>query len=321
MRSRASSLGCSGSGISLKVPLRAEVSTVADADRQRAARQGGAERHEMAALEVAEHLGLAALHAQQVGGAGHVDVEEGAAHEEVRGFRRDVLGELGEALRGDDAGQPALAAAAHQVGHGAERDFARLVRHLAGGGGREELRLVDHHEHRIPVIALGIEEAAEEGRRAAHLRLGIEAFEVEHHRDPVLAHAGGDALQIALAAGGIDHHMAELVGQRDEIALRVDDGLLDEVALCSRRRRRRCDLPEPELPWTSRRVASSSSRSSRADCPPGAEDATPMSMPDLHQPPSCSYGKIRLGPNTARPQDSAASSISPPQARDGYPQP
>ena len=59
----------------------------------------------MAALEVAEHLGLPALHAQKIGGAGHVDVEEGAAHEEVRGFRRHVLGELGEALGRDDAGQ------------------------------------------------------------------------------------------------------------------------------------------------------------------------------------------------------------------------
>ena len=83
---------------------------LADADRQRAARQRGAKRHEMAALEVAEHLGLPALHAQKIGGAGHVDVEEGAAHEEVRGFRRHVLGELGEALGGDDAGEPALAA-------------------------------------------------------------------------------------------------------------------------------------------------------------------------------------------------------------------
>ena len=39
------------------------------------------------------------------------------------------------------------------------------------------------------------------------------------------------------------------------------------AALCSSSRRSRCDLPEPELPWTSRRVASSSSRSSIADEP------------------------------------------------------
>src|SRR5882762_6732993 len=38
-------------------------------------------------------------------------------------------------------------------------------------------------------------------------------------------------------------------------------------ALCSSSRRRRCDLPEPELPCTSRRVASSSSRSSAAAAP------------------------------------------------------
>ena len=121
MRSRASCFGCSGRGSSLKVPLRVEVSTspmrIGSGRRERGADD------EMATLEVAEHLGLPALHAQKIGGAGHVDVEEGAAHEKVRGFRRHVLGELGKALGRDDAGQSALAPAAHEVGHGAERDF------------------------------------------------------------------------------------------------------------------------------------------------------------------------------------------------------
>src|SRR5437588_1348252 len=39
-------------------------------------------------------------------------------------------------------------------------------------------------------------------------------------------------------------------------------------ALCSGSRRSRWDLPEPELPCTSRRVASSSSRSRAAGAPP-----------------------------------------------------
>ena len=38
-----------------------------------------------------------------------------------------------------------------------ERGLAGLVRDLAGGGRREELRLVHHHEHRVPVVALGLE--------------------------------------------------------------------------------------------------------------------------------------------------------------------
>ena len=75
----------------------------------------------MPARQVAEHLRLAALQPEQVGGTRHVDVEEGAPHQEVGRFRRHVLGELGQALRGDDAGEPALAAPAHQVGHRAER--------------------------------------------------------------------------------------------------------------------------------------------------------------------------------------------------------
>ncbi len=46
-------------------------------------------------------------------------------------------------------------------------------------------------------------------------------------------------------------------------------------ALCSSSRRSRCDLPEPELPCTNRRVASNSSRSSMAGL---AEPAAPISI-------------------------------------------
>ncbi|GJE73322.1 hypothetical protein CHKEEEPN_4886 [Methylorubrum podarium] len=180
----------------------------------------------MAAGEIAKGLGLAAVETQEVGGAGHVDVEEGAAHQEVRGFGRDVLGELGQTLRGDDAGEPPLAPAAHQVGHGAEREAAGLVRHLARGCGCEELRLVHHHQHRVPERAVGIEQPAEEGGGGAHLVLGVEAFEREHDGDPVLAHAGGDAQQLGLVAVRLDHDVAVALGERDEIAFRVDDRLL-----------------------------------------------------------------------------------------------
>ena len=252
----------------------------ADGDRQRPARQGRTERHEMAAREVAEHFGLAPVHAEQIGGARHVDVEEGAAHQEVGGFGRDVLGELGEPLRGDDAGEAALAAAAHQVGHGAERQLARFVGDFAGDGRREKLRLVDDHQHRIPMVALGIEHAAEKGRGGAHLLLDVEPFEIEHDGDAVLAHAAGDARSVRLrCARRRRPRWPNLSASVTKSPSGSMTHCCTQGALCSSRRRSRCDLPEPELPCTSRRVASNSSRSSLASAPPAA---APMSMPTFN---------------------------------------
>ena len=192
----------------------------ADRDRCRALGQGRPQRHEMPARQVAEHLRLAALQPEQVGGARHVDVEEGAAHQEVRRLRRHVLGELGQPLGGDDAGEPPLAAATHQVGHRAERQPARLVRHLAGDGGGEQLRLVHHHQHRIPLRPVGVEQPAEEGGGGPHLVLGVEALQRQHHGDAVLTHPGGDALQLDIVAVRLDHHVAVALGEGDEIPLR-----------------------------------------------------------------------------------------------------
>ncbi len=180
----------------------------------------------MAALQIAEHLGLPALHAEQVGGAGHVDIEEGAAHQEAGGLGGDVLCQLGQTLRGDYPGEPTLAAAAHQVGHSAERQFARFVGDFAGNGGRKDLGFVDHHQHGVPVVAVGIEQAAEEGGGAAHLLLDVEAFEAQHDRDAVLADAGGDGGEFVLRAGGIDDEVAVAVGEGDEVAFGIDDALL-----------------------------------------------------------------------------------------------
>ena len=56
--------------------------------------------------------------------------------------------------------------------------------------------------------------------------LDVEALKIEHDRDAVLANAARDAGQLGLGAGGIDHHMAEFIGQRDEIALGIDNALL-----------------------------------------------------------------------------------------------
>ena len=202
----------------------------------------------MPALEVAEALRLAPVHAEQVGGPRHVDVEEGAAHQEVRGLGRDVLGELGEALRGDDAGEPALAAAAHQVRHRAERYLARLVGDLARRHRREELRLVDDDEHRVPMVPLRIEEPAEEGGGGAHLLLGVEALQAHDDGDAVLAHPGGDALEIRFGAVGLDDDVAVLVGQRHEVALGVDDALLHPGGALLQQAAQQVRLARPGIP-------------------------------------------------------------------------
>ena len=79
----------------------------------------------------------------------------------------------------------------------------------------------------------------------------------------------GQPSDVALTmVGGLDRHMAVAVGEGDEIALRVDHHLL-HLPGASSRRRSRCDLPLPELPCTSRRVASSSSRSIETGSPVG----------------------------------------------------
>ena len=79
------------------------------------------------------------------------------------------------------------------------------------------------------MIARGIEQSGEEGRGAAHLRFELEPFEAERDRGAMLADARGDAADFGDAiVGGLDHEMAERLGQGDEIALGIDDHLLDE---------------------------------------------------------------------------------------------
>ncbi len=181
----------------------------------------------MAPLQLAEDLGLATLETEKVGGPGHVDIEEGTPHQKIRGLGRDVLGELGQSLRRDDAGEAALAAAAHEVRHGAERQLARFLRNIARHGRGEELRLVDDNEGGKPVVAICVEQGVEENRGGPHLQFGIEALERQHGRDAMLAHPDRDRLQFRHTAIPVDHHMAEAFGQADEIPLRIDDDLLN----------------------------------------------------------------------------------------------
>ena len=193
---------------------------------KRAARQRGTERDELAAFKIAEHFRSPPVHAQKIACPRHVDVEKGAAHQEIGRFGGDVLGELGKALGGDHPGQPPLAAPAHEVGHGAQRKFARFVRNLARCGGGKELGFIDHHQHRIPELALGIEQPAHEGGSGAHLGFGIEPFERKDHGNAVLADTARNPGQFIFRAVRLDDHMPELFGQRHEISLGVDDALL-----------------------------------------------------------------------------------------------
>ena len=190
----------------------------ANGDRQRPPRQCRAKTDEIAALQITKHLGLTPVHAQQIGGAGHVDIEKCPAHQEVGGFRGHVLGKFRQPLGGDHTRQSTLAAAAHQVGHSTERHLARIFRHIAAHGGCEHLRLVYDHQHRIPEFVIGIEHGVQEHR--------IEPLQRQHTRHPVTPDPAGDTGKLAFAALAIDNQMAVFVRQGDEIALGIDNHLL-----------------------------------------------------------------------------------------------
>ncbi len=186
----------------------------------------GSGRREIAALKIAEHFRLPPVHAEQIGSARHIDIEEGTAHQEVRGFRGHVLGKLGQSLRGDDAGKTTLTATAHQIGHRAKRSLACIFRDFTGNRRRKHLRFIHHHKHRIPEFAIGIEQAVEESSGRPHLLFDIETFQRQHAGNTMLANAVGDARELGFRALAIHDHMAEFIGQRNKITLGIDDDLL-----------------------------------------------------------------------------------------------
>jgi len=71
--------------------------------------EGRAEAEPLAGLESPKLLGVALGEAQQVAGSRDVDVEGGAAHEDVGGLSGGVLVELGEPLGGEDGAEASLA--------------------------------------------------------------------------------------------------------------------------------------------------------------------------------------------------------------------
>jgi hypothetical protein len=182
--------------------------------------------YEIAAFQVTEHFRLPTVHAEQVSGAGHVDIEEGTAHQEVGSLGRNILGKLRQALRGDDTGKAALSATAHQIGHGAERHLARIFGDVAAHGRCKHLGLVDHDKNRIPEFAIGIEHAVEEGSGGAHLLLDIQPLQRQYAGNTMLPNAVGDTGKLGLGTLAIDDDVAEFIGQRHEIAFGIDDDLL-----------------------------------------------------------------------------------------------
>ena len=79
------------------------------------------------------------------------------------------------------------------------------------------------------MLARRLEQCREEGGGAAQLIVGLQPFEVEHDRRAVLACPCGEPLDLDQAVvRRIHRDMVEGIGERDEIALGIDDDLLDE---------------------------------------------------------------------------------------------
>ena len=62
------------------------------------------------------------------------------------------------------------------------------------------------------MIALGVEQPAEERGGAAHLLLDVEPFEIEHRRHPVLPHPARDPRQLHFRPRRIDYKMPDING-------------------------------------------------------------------------------------------------------------
>ena len=134
----------------------------------------------------------------------------------------------------------------------------------------------------------------------------------------MLAHPGGDALEIALAAGGIDHHMAELVGEGDEITLRVDDGLLDEGGALLEEAAQEMRLAGAGIALDEQARRQKLLQIEQSRLSSGGGGCRSHVDADLHQPPSCSYGKP--GPVLTRGErGKCPKSRNPPQARASIP--
>src|SRR3954463_12497673 len=93
--------------------------------------------------------------------------------------------------------------------------------------------------------------------------------------------------------------MAELVGQRYEITLRVDDGLLDEVGALLEKAAQEMRLAGTGIALDEQTRRQKLFEVQQGRLSSGSGGCHSHIDASLHQPPSCSH-EIRCGPNTAR---------------------
>ena len=212
-------------------------------DDRRAARHGGAQRDEMSAVQVPNTRPAAAP--CRAGRQRAMSISR-----KVRPIRK-LLASAATFLasfasrHGDHPGKPRLRPR-HQIGHGPERQFSRFVRNLASNRRSEQLRPVHHHQHRVPVVAIGIEHAIGKAA-AAHLLLDVEAFEVHYAANAVLLMR--PAMRVSSASGRspstttCPYLSASVTKSPSGSTTHCCTG-----ALCSSNRRSRCDLRTPNCP-------------------------------------------------------------------------
>src|SRR5918995_3708757 len=94
--------------------------------------------------------------------------------------------------------------------------------------------------------------------------------------------------------------MAELVGQRDEIALGVDDGLLDEVGALFEKAAQEMRLAGAGIALDEQTRRQELFEIEQGRLSSGGGGCLSHVDASLHQPPSCQFRSIRHGPNTAR---------------------
>ena len=163
------------------------------------------------------------------GGTSDIEIEGIEADQEIMHLGGDGLRQPRQPLRRQHTGKAALPAPAHQVGDCGDRRLShRTGRRRLSAERREQMRLVDGDQHRMPMLSRALDQGAQEGRHGDHLPFAAHLRQVEHQRQAVLAYPPRQQSH----CGGIQHRtihmqMPQLVSQRPELALRIDDDLLD----------------------------------------------------------------------------------------------
>lgn len=92
------------------------------------------------------------------------------------------------------------------------------------------MSLIDGDEHGMPMLTGRRNQRADEGGHALHLGLPIEMGQVEQHRQAMFPGPGGRQSERGRVEPiAIQDRKVEMLGQRDELSLGVDDDLLDKT--------------------------------------------------------------------------------------------